>query len=178
MQMQKRLLIGLPDELRAKLDAATAKTGASLNSEIRARLEQTFRNEQFDPHTRLLMALVGYLAELAKLDTNGEWHAHAAANKVFRQGVASLLSHFGQPSGDPVFAADELPAARLVESDDPTTIGIGLAAIAFHNRPLTDDERRQIAERTKEHQRLREQSAQGRGPVSSLFVDKPKGGKS
>jgi hypothetical protein len=164
--------VRLPHQMNERLK----QSPLGVSDEIRKRLERTFWDDQFDAHTRLLMAEIGRLAELVKLDTNADWHSHAAANHAFRQAVVSLLAHFGQPSGEPVFAPDELPERRLVTSDNPTTIGIGLAAIAYHNRPLANDERREVEDRnTKDNL-----SRQGLGPVSSLFrkIDKNQGGKS
>jgi hypothetical protein len=168
--------IRLPREMHERLK----KGDAGVSEEIRRRLARTFAEDQIDPRTRLLMLLIGRLAELLKLDTNCDWFDHAAANRAFRQAVMSLLASFGRPSGEALFAPGELPARRLVESDDPTTIGVALAAMVFHDRPLTDDERRKVREEDAEARRAREAIARGEGPFSSLLAEfeKGKGGKS
>src|SRR5438128_1680405 len=133
---KRQMGVGLPDDLRAQLEAASAAGGHSVAEEIRRRLERTFEDEGIDPETRKLMAAIGSLTTLVRLQTGHAWHSHAAANRVLRHAITARLARL-KPSGEAVFAPDELPSARLVAagSDDPEAMGLGLEAVDFHTPP-------------------------------------------
>jgi hypothetical protein len=69
-----QLKITMPDDLRVKLDQASAKSSLSVAEEVRSRVERTFQEDAADPPTRELMDTVQKLAELVKLQTGRPWH--------------------------------------------------------------------------------------------------------
>jgi hypothetical protein len=139
----RQVNVSLPDDLRAKLDAASDAAGHTLGEEIRRDLDQAFFWSQFDEPTRLLMARVGFAALLSKAQTGRAWHAHAAAHHVFRQTIVSLLAR-RKPAGEPVLDPAELPANRLVASTDLTEMGIALEALISLGRPLSVEEQQDL----------------------------------
>jgi hypothetical protein len=131
--LKRQMGVALDPKLRARLEAASVTAGHSVASEIRRRLEQSFEAEGLDLPTRRLMAAIGELAVLVRLQTNHAWHSHPAANRVFRHALTARLARL-KPSGEPVFAPNELPTVRLVAagSDDPEAMGLALEAVEFH----------------------------------------------
>jgi hypothetical protein len=133
-RMKEQLKIALSAELRAKLEVAAGKSGFSLAEEIRSRVERTFKQDSVDEPTRNLLAFVESLPDFIRIDTRKEWHTHAAAHWVMRCGITAYLQRV-RPDGERVFRPGELPPTRLVASDDPEAIGIGLESIIAHVPP-------------------------------------------
>lgn len=122
----KQLKVSLPDDLRARLEAAAAKSGNSLGEEIRHRIEQTLEKDVRGAVIGVLLDDIEQLAELVKFDVGQDWHATAGAHAVFRSAVLALIEQH-RPKGAPVFGAvRDLLGAGISKSDDPDTIGRAL----------------------------------------------------
>jgi hypothetical protein len=68
-----------------------------------------------------------------------------------------------RPEGERTFGVGELPNDRLVASDDPEAMGLGLEAVDFH-QPQVDEELQRL--RDKELPRLRDAQPVKRGKKS------------
>jgi hypothetical protein len=113
----QRLKIALPDELRARLDAASAKSGQSVAEEIRSRVEASFAREAADqPTADFLEGLARMAAEIER-ETGAAWSKHAGAHEVFTQAILSRLEVL-KPEGATAFG--ERPHATVA---DPTLLG-------------------------------------------------------
>src|ERR1019366_6472420 len=144
---QKQLPVALTPHLRRELEAAAARSGNSLGEEVRQRLFQSFAAESVDPLTRQFAdAAVGFAIDV-KRETGRDWYAHPAANRALRYAITARLSRL-KPAGDVVFAADELPANRILTSSiDPETIGTMIEAFNFRT---LDDVAKQALDRARE----------------------------
>jgi hypothetical protein len=132
------LKISLPDDVRTALDAASAQSGKSLADEIRSRLAWSFRQDLVDKPTRDLQTAVDRLAGLVELQFGHAWHAGADAFAAFTLGVAGAIGrHKLDENAAPPKSGRRV---RLIASDEPATIGLGLEALAF-NMPAADDPR-------------------------------------
>jgi plasmid stability protein len=153
----KKLQVSLPDDLRGRIEAAAAKSGNSLGEEIRQRLERTLTQDA-DPETSKLFAALTDFPALVRGYTGYRWHEHRAATRVFRRAIlARLMRHWGKSVEQEVFAPGELKP-RMVDTDDPDTIGISLEAAHFQLPPMTEERRREIdaaIERTMQEVRER-----------------------
>jgi hypothetical protein len=88
----KQMKVALPDDLRARLDAASEKSGRSVAEEIRARVEQSFtRDAVVDKPTRDFLEGVALMAAEIELETGAAWHKHAGAHGVLTQAILSRL---------------------------------------------------------------------------------------
>jgi hypothetical protein len=135
MQMNmKPLKVALPPDLRSRVERAAADHGRSLGEEIRARVEQSFGWERFDPRTRTFLIRIARLAFLLPEQVGHAWHGNAGAHEVFRQAIALLLAR-AKPPGEPMLDPAELPADPLVASTDLTAVAAGLEAVASLDRP-------------------------------------------
>lgn len=128
---KRQMGVGLPDDLRARLEAAAAGRH-SLAEEIRRRVERTFIEDALDPPLRALVGDIVELAELVRFDVAGDWHSDPGAHATFRSAVLALIDE-RKPKGPPIFgAARELLGAGISKSDDPDTIGRAL--VRHHHR--------------------------------------------
>jgi hypothetical protein len=94
----QRLKIALPDELRARLDAASAKSGRSVAEEIRSRVETSFAQEAVDKPTRDFLEGVPEMAIATELEMGSAWHKHAGAHYAFGEVISTRLERF-RPKG-------------------------------------------------------------------------------
>lgn len=144
---QKQLPVSLTPHLRRELEAAAKRSGHSLGEEVRQRLFKSFAAETVDPLTRQLADDVIGFALDTKQETGRDWHGHPAANRVIRHAITARLARL-KPAGDAAFAADELPANRiLTSSTDPETIGQMIEAFNFRTM---DVHAKQAFDRTRE----------------------------
>jgi hypothetical protein len=157
----QQLKVSLPDNMRARLDAASTAAGRTLGEEIRRDLEDAFFWGKFDPFTRLLMAQIGFAEQLTKAQTGREWREHPAAHHVFRQTITSLLAR-RKPAGEATIDPAELPPNRPVASTDLTEMGIALEAMISFGRPLSDPEQHDL------HERLHKDDAHWRALLQPL----------
>jgi plasmid stability protein len=144
---QKQLPVALTPHLRRELEAAAARSGNSLGEEVRQRLFQSFAAESVDPLTRQFAdAVIGFAIDI-KQETGRNWHVHPAANRALRYAITARLARL-RPAGDAVFAADELPANRILTSSvDPENIGTMIEAFNFR---MLDDNAKQAFDRARE----------------------------
>jgi hypothetical protein len=145
----QRLKIALPDELRARLDAASKKSGQSVAEEIRSRVEASFTRETADqPTADFLEGLARMAAEIA-LECGGAWYAHAGSHETFAHAILSRLLRL-KPEGSTTFGAR--PYAT-VSSDDPHDLGV-LIEERLHQLPdFSSSPTRKLME--SEHQKMK-----------------------
>jgi hypothetical protein len=137
---QKQLPVALTPHLRRELEAAAKRSGHSLGEEVRQRLFKSFAAERVDPLTRQIADDVIGFALDTKQETGRDWHAHPAANRVFRYAITARLARL-KPAGEVSFTEDELPSNRiLTSSTDPETIGTTIEVFNFR---MMGDEARQ-----------------------------------
>jgi|SRR5262249_45249678 len=115
----KQLKVSLPDDLRARLDAASAKSGASVAEEIRNRVEASFAREAADQPTRDLVEGVAAMAAEIERETGAPWHAHAGSHEVLEWAIKMRLREL-KPKGSITFA--DRPH-RTLPYDDPYQLG-------------------------------------------------------
>src|SRR5262245_14258787 len=101
---KRQMGVGLPDELRAQLEAAASAADQSLAEEIRQRVERSFAEDARDPVLRDLLDDVEQLVELVKFDVGEDWQSSAGAHAVFRSAVLALIDE-RKPKGAPIFGA-------------------------------------------------------------------------
>jgi hypothetical protein len=116
----KQLKVNLPDDLRARLDAASAKSGQSVAEEIRSRVEQSFAQEAVDKPARDLFEGLTLMPAEIELETGAAWHKHAGAHEAFVQAILSRLLRF-KPKGSMAFG--DRPHATILD-DDPNLLGV------------------------------------------------------
>jgi hypothetical protein len=123
----KQLKVSFPDELRDRIEAASAASGRSLGEEIRARLEATFAQDPGDPNVRELQTAVALLTE--------EFHELGWSWRAKPKARATLVAAFHEwlertmpkvirpaPGGVPAGVSD-----LFDDSLEPTTAGKMLA---------------------------------------------------
>jgi hypothetical protein len=94
----QRMKIALSDDLRTRLDAASAKSGRSVAEEIRSRVEASFAQEAVDKPTRDFLEGVPEMAVATELEMGSAWHKHAGAHYAFGQVILTRLERF-RPKG-------------------------------------------------------------------------------
>jgi hypothetical protein len=138
----------LEDQLRERLEKASAAAGCSVGEEIRRRLERTF-DQDADPETSKLLAAIGDFTIWVINYTGHRWHEHRAATRVLRRAIlARLTRHWGESIEHAVFAPGEKKSV-LVDSDDPDTLGLSLEATHFQLPPMTEERKRELSEQFK-----------------------------
>jgi hypothetical protein len=90
----KKLQVGLPGDLRDRIEAAAAKSGNSLGEEIRQRLERTIEEDALDPITRELVTAVVNLAATVQADLCTAWHSHQEVHGAFAVAIAQRLAAY------------------------------------------------------------------------------------
>jgi hypothetical protein len=131
---QKQLAVALPEDIRARVEAAAGQSGHSLAEEIRQRLERTVEDDAIDPETRKLMEAVELLAQLVKIQTGHSWFDHPAATSVMKHAIDARLARMMGGDGEATFLPDELPPKEIrflaAGSDDPRMMAVALNTIA------------------------------------------------
>jgi hypothetical protein len=117
----KQMKVALPDDLRARLDAAGEKSGRSVAEEIRARIEASFaRDAVVDKATRDFFEDLALLPAEIELETGAAWHKHAGSHAAFEQAILSRLARF-KPGGPATFG----PRPRAtIATNDPNKLGV------------------------------------------------------
>ena len=116
----KQMKVALSDELRARLDAASAQSGQSVAEEIRSRVETSFRQEAIlDKPTSDFLTGVALMPAEIEREVGVAWHKHAGAHEVFTQAILSRLEEL-KPKGPTVFG--DRPHATTSD-DDPNQLG-------------------------------------------------------
>jgi hypothetical protein len=133
-----QLKITLPDAIRAKLDAAAAKSGYSLAEEIRSRLERTFADDELDQPTRDFLDGLKLIPAEIERETGALWHSHAGAFAVFRQAILSRLARLRSTGG--LNSDDVRFGERPHQSNpgaDPQDIGISIEHLLWEHPDFT-----------------------------------------
>ena len=90
-----QLTVRMPDDMRARLDAAAKKKGWSLSQELLWRLRVSFEKENYadhrDPATRALCFLIAETAQRVHIGILVEWHRNPFLFRAFKLAVAALL---------------------------------------------------------------------------------------
>src|SRR5262245_20498236 len=115
----QRLKVALPDDLRAQLDAASAKSDRSVAEEIRNRIEASFTRETADQPTRDFLEGVAQMAAEIERETGATWHQHAGAHEAPEWAIKMRLREL-KPKGAITFG--DRPHATL-PYDDPHQLG-------------------------------------------------------
>jgi plasmid stability protein len=110
---QKQLKVSLPDELRARLDAASAKSGRSVAEEIRSRVEASFAEAADQPTHDFLRGVALMAAEIAR-ETGAVWHKHPGAYDHFVDAIVRRLKVL-KPQGSTAFG--HRPHATVPDDD-------------------------------------------------------------
>jgi len=145
----QRLKVALPDDLRAQLDAASAKSGQSVAEEIRNRVEASFAREAADKPTRDFLQGVALMPAEIELETGANWHQHAGAHEVLAQAIRARLDEL-KPKGSTAFG--DRPHATVFD-DDPNQLGLMIEYRLRRYPDFTNSPSRQLME--DEHQRAR-----------------------
>jgi predicted DNA-binding protein len=90
--MRQQYKITLGDDLRARLDKASKRSGRPVSDEIRARLEQSLDDDLFDEQSRELAAAILEAAREVKIETGAAWHSSGSAHRTFRRAMVRILS--------------------------------------------------------------------------------------
>ncbi|MFK4530136.1 hypothetical protein ABIF90_008117 [Bradyrhizobium japonicum] len=85
----------ISEDLRGKLDGASAENGRSLAEEVRQRLIGSFRSDA-DRKTRDLVEELFLLAFEVKLEVGDDWHANDRARATFAAAVAEHINSYGK----------------------------------------------------------------------------------
>jgi hypothetical protein len=164
----QRLKIALPDDLRARLDAASARSGQSIAEEIRSRVEASFARDAADKPTRdFLEGLALMPAEIAR-ELNAAWHEHAGAHEALRQAILSRLKVL-RPEGQTAFG--DRPHATTSE-DDPNKLGARIELRLRRQPDFTNSPTRRLME--EEYQRMGSPRALLDSPQQQRKPDQPK----
>ena len=105
-----QLTVRMPEDMRARLDAAAQKKGWSLSQELLWRLRVSFEKENYadhrDPATRALCFLIAETAQRVRIGIP-EWHRNPFLFRAFKLAVAQLLDALEkmltglEPAGEP-----------------------------------------------------------------------------
>src|SRR5262245_4422164 len=95
----KQLKVSLPDDLRERIEKASADSGLSLGEEIRRRLERTLDEDAQDVKTRELVDDIRRLAVMVFAHTHAKhrWHAHPKSHEALTEAVATWLEGLKPP---------------------------------------------------------------------------------
>jgi hypothetical protein len=145
----KQMKVALPDDLRARLDAASERSGRSVAEEIRARVEQSFaRDVVADVATRDLLENVALMpAEIAR-ETGANWYQHAGAHEILTLAIPLWLEPL-KPKGPTAFG--NRPHAT-VSIDDPRQLAVLIVRRLRKEPGFTSSKTRQWME--EEHRQL------------------------
>src|SRR5262249_30872751 len=167
----KQMKIALPDDLRARLDAASARSGRSIAEEVRVRVEASFaRDIVADVATRdFVEGLTLMPAEVAP-ECGANWYEHAGAHQALTRAILRRLETL--KSKGPVTFRNR-PNATIA-SADPDEIG---TLIEFRLRRKPDFSRSAMRSLLVEEQRsLAEMMGSPRVLLDSK-PDQPKKGR-
>ena len=144
----KQLKASMPDDLAARLEAASAKSGRSLSAEICARVEASFAHDALDQPSRDFLEGVALMAVEIARETGTNWHQHVGAHEALARAIQTRLEVL-KPKGPTAFG--DRPHAT-VSDDDPNKLG-GLIEFRLRRQPdFTSSPTRQLME--EEHQRM------------------------
>jgi hypothetical protein len=102
------------EDLREKLDEASAENGRSLAEEVRQRLIGSFRSDA-DRTTRDLVEEIFLLAFEVKLEVGDDWHTNDRARATFAAAVTDQIKSYGK-GDEPVRKDSETEPAEPEET--------------------------------------------------------------
>jgi plasmid stability protein len=140
----QRLKIALPEELRAQLDAASAKSGRSVADEIRRRVEASFAHEAVDKPTRDFVDGIALMPAEIERETGGVWHKHADAWDYFRRWIERRLIKMEPPQVSTAPRAQ--PHPTTANRDPEHLIGWWEIQLGFDPGYTTSERRRTYEE--------------------------------
>jgi hypothetical protein len=140
----KQLKVALPDELRAQLDAASAKSGRSVADEIRTRVERSLELDALDRPTRDFIVGVALMPAEIERETAAAWHKHAGAWAAFRQAIISRLKRL-EPKGPIAFGKRPHQSGP---GSVPEDIGMWAESHLWENPNFTTSSLRKAMEQT------------------------------
>jgi hypothetical protein len=143
----KQMKVALPDDLRARLDAASEKSGRSVAEEIRARVEASFTRDVVDKPTRDFLDGVALMPAEIELETGAAWHKHAGAHETLKQAILARLEVL-KPKGSTTFG--DRPHAT-VRNHDPRELGLMIEFRLQQQPDFTNSSARRLME--EEHKR-------------------------
>ena len=144
----KQLKASMPDELAARLEEASAKSGRSLSAEICARVEASFAQEALDNPTRDFLEGVAGMAAEIELEGAAAWHKHAGAHQALTQAILLRLETL-KPKGSIAFG--DRPHATIPE-DNPLLLGARIEFRLRQQPDFTNSPTRRLLE--EEYQRM------------------------
>jgi hypothetical protein len=139
----QRLKIALPDELRAQLDAASAKSGRSVAFEIRGRVEASFAQKAVDKPTRELVDRIALMPAEIEKEWGDRWYEDADAWKIFRE---AILDELGQKRPPETIKKSRARPHQTTESTDLGYLGRWIAMQLRLDPTYTNSQRRQMLE--------------------------------
>jgi hypothetical protein len=146
----KQMKVALPDDLRARLDAASKKSGRSVAEEIRARVEASFaRDVVVDKPTRDFLEGLALLPAEIELETGAAWHKHPGSHEAFVQAILSRLIRY-KPKGSTAFG--DRPHATVI-NDDPNQLGLLIEVLLYKSPDYSNSPQRQAMEEA--HQKMK-----------------------
>jgi plasmid stability protein len=138
----QRLKIALPEELRAQLDAASAKSGRSVADEIRRRVEASFAQEVVDKPTRDFVDGIALVPAEIERESGSRWYEHARAWETFRLVILKRLAK-NRPLEGTRFGARP---HQTTERDDPEELATWIEMQLGLDPGYTNSQRRQTYE--------------------------------
>jgi hypothetical protein len=139
----RQLKTSLEDDDIAYFERAAKERGRSLSEEIRLRLDRSIQQDRSEPATQELRDAIDDLANYVFFQCGIGWEEHPAATRIMRDAIAARLKRMVPDYETATFTADELRESRkkatlaaspLLTSDDQSTWGAALEALAFHSR--------------------------------------------
>ena len=127
----RQLKVGLPDDVRAKIETAAKKAGRTVSDEARRRIEESIKLDELDKPTRDFLAGVALFVPEIKRETSAVWHTHAGAWTAFRHAILSRLNRL-RPPGTTAFGPR--PHQVIPGVDEPEGIGNWLEQILWEDQ--------------------------------------------
>jgi len=140
----KQLKVALPDDLRARLDAASEKSGRSVADEIRTRVERSLELDAIDKPTRDFIVGIALMPAEIERETGAAWHKHAGAWLALRQAILSRLKRL-EPKGSVAFGKRPHQSGP---GDVPEDIGMWAESHLWENPNFTTSPLRNSMEQT------------------------------
>jgi hypothetical protein len=118
----RQLKVSLPDDLRAKLDKASERSGKSLGDEIRTRLESSFQEDGVDEPTRDLIEAVKWISEEIQRQVQIPWYFTVKSKQAMSAALQTWFEIINPMSSEPAASQPD-----LFGPDDPPTLGRSVA---------------------------------------------------
>jgi hypothetical protein len=129
----KQIAIAIPDDLRARIEAAATTQDHSIAEEIRRRLERTFEaDDDPRPDIRLLSSQITLMTIMAERLTGRRWDEHPAVTQALKIAIGLLLQRHGADD-NATFKKEDWPTDRLYGgAEDPKAMAAQLEWFSHH----------------------------------------------